>query len=111
MNFAEAETYLFSLGNAVETMKLAGEYQHASGGAGRPKGSTKSAGAGTTVKVVFAILIRSVWAGIRTGFYFASSYLDQERIKIDGSDVSENALQTRFAGTELPKACRRRALT
>ncbi len=94
MNFDEAESYLLSLGNEVETMKLGLENITALLAAlGNPHNNyLKVQVAGTNGKGSVCAFLDSicVHAGIRTGV-FTSPHLVSitERIRIGGEDISE----------------------
>lgn len=94
MNFAEAEKYLISLGNEVETMKLGlDNIRTLLTALGDPQTSyLKVQIAGTNGKGSVCAFLDSICreAGIRTGL-FTSPHLVSitERIRIAGADVSE----------------------
>lgn len=94
MNFRDAENYLFSLGNEVETMKLGLEnITRLLDALGRPQENyLKVQVAGTNGKGSVCAFLDSICgrANIRTG-RFTSPHLISitERIKIDGVDIAE----------------------
>ncbi|MGD9562539.1 MAG: folylpolyglutamate synthase/dihydrofolate synthase family protein [Pyrinomonadaceae bacterium] len=95
MSFEEAESYLYSLGNEVETMKLGLENITALLAAlGDPQNTYKKVQvAGTNGKGSVCAFLDSicVHAGIRTGLYTSPHLVSiRERIKIDGADISED---------------------
>ena len=94
MNFAEAESYLYSLGNEVETMKLGLENISALLAAlGNPQNRYKKAQvAGTNGKGSVCAFLDSIClqAGIKTGLYTSPHLISiTERIKIGGTNISE----------------------
>ncbi len=94
LNFEEAESYLFSLGNEVETMKLGLEnIRRLLDALGRPQDNfLKVQVAGTNGKGSVCAFLDSicVHAGIRTGLYTSPHLISiRERIRIDGVDISE----------------------
>lgn len=96
MNFREAESYLLSLGNEVETMKLGLDNITALLAAiGSPQTSyLKVQVAGTNGKGSVCAFLDSICleSGIRTGRYTSPHLVSlRERIKIDGVDISETA--------------------
>ena len=94
MNFAEAEKYLYSLGNEVETMKLGleniGRLLHA---LGEPHTKYfKVQVAGTNGKGSVCAFVDSICleAGIRTGLYTSPHLVSiTERVRIGGVDIDE----------------------
>ena len=95
MNFEEAQSYLYSLGNEVETMKLGLENITALLVAlGEPhKRYKKVQVAGTNGKGSVCAFLDSICreAGIRTGLYTSPHLVSiTERIKIDGVDIAED---------------------
>lgn len=95
MNFNEAETYLYSLGNEVEAMKLGLENITALLAAlGEPQTNYKKVQvAGTNGKGSVCAFLDSICreAGIRTGLYTSPHLISiTERIKIDGVDIAED---------------------
>lgn len=95
MNFAEAEAYLYSLGNEVETMKLGLKNISALlAGLGEPQTKYKKVQvAGTNGKGSVCAFLDSICraADIRTGLYTSPHLISiTERIKIDGVDISED---------------------
>ncbi|MEQ1604848.1 MAG: folylpolyglutamate synthase/dihydrofolate synthase family protein [Pyrinomonadaceae bacterium] len=94
MNFRESESYLLSLGNEVETMKLGLENIHTLLDAlGSPQNNyLKVQVAGTNGKGSVCAFLDSICfeAGISTGLYTSPHLVSiTERIKIGGNDVSE----------------------
>ena len=94
MNFAEAEAYLYSLGNEVETMKLGLENISALlADLGHPQKNYKKVQvAGTNGKGSVCAFLNSIClqAGIRTGLHTSPHLVSiTERIKIDGNDIAE----------------------
>ncbi len=94
MNFAEAEKYLISLGNEVETMKLGLDNIRALLTAlGDPQTNyLKVQIAGTNGKGSVCAFLDSICreAGIRTGLFTSPHLISiTERIRIAGNDVSE----------------------
>lgn len=95
MNFSEAESYLYSLGNEVEAMKLGLEnIRTLLAGLGNPHEKYfKVQVAGTNGKGSVCAFLNSicVHAGINTGLYTSPHLVSiTERIKIDGVDISED---------------------
>ena len=95
MTFDEAESYLYSLGNEVETMKLGLENITAMLAAlGDPQNNYKKVQvAGTNGKGSVCAFLDSICreAGIRTGLYTSPHLISiTERIKIDGVDIAED---------------------
>lgn len=95
MNFAEAQSYLFSLGNEVETMKLGLENITALLAAlGEPQNKYKKVQvAGTNGKGSVCAFLDSICreAGIRTGLYTSPHLVSiTERVKINGMDIDED---------------------
>lgn len=95
MNFAEAEAYLFSLGNEVETMKLGLEnISTLLASLGDPQTKYKKVQvAGTNGKGSVCAFLDSICgeADIRRGLYTSPHLVSiTERIKIDGVEISEN---------------------
>lgn len=95
MNFAEAESYLYSLGNEVEAMKLGLENTRTLlEELGEPQTQyLKVQVAGTNGKGSVCAFLDSISreAGIRTGLYTSPHLVSiTERIKINGVDVSED---------------------
>lgn len=95
MNFAEAESYLFSLGNEVEAMKLGLEnVRTLLAELGNPQQKyLKVQVAGTNGKGSVCAFLDSICrqADIRTGLYTSPHLISiTERIKIDGSDIGED---------------------
>lgn len=95
MNFQEAESYLFSLGNEVETMKLGLENITALLAAlGEPQNNYKKVQvAGTNGKGSVCAFLDSICreANIRTGLYTSPHLMSiTERVKIDGVDIAED---------------------
>ena len=94
MEFREAEDYLLSLGNEVETMKLGLDNISALLAAlGKPQEKyLKVQVAGTNGKGSVCAFLDSIWlqAGIKTGV-FTSPHLVSitERVRINGKDISE----------------------
>jgi dihydrofolate synthase / folylpolyglutamate synthase len=108
VNFAEAESYLFSLGNEVETMKLGLEnIRTLLAALGNPQHDYRKVQvAGTNGKGSVCAFLDSicVGAGIRTGRYTSPHLVSiRERVKIDGTDISE-ADFARYATTVRAKA-------
>lgn len=94
MNFEEAENYLYSLGNEVETMKLGlDNIRILLAALGDPHTRYKKVQvAGTNGKGSVCAFLDSicVHAGIRTGLYTSPHLVSiRERIKIDGTDIGE----------------------
>lgn len=94
MTFAEAEKYLFSLGNEVEAMKLGLENITALlAELGDPQTKYfKIQVAGTNGKGSVCAFVDSICrqAGIKTGLYTSPHLISiTERIKIDGENISE----------------------
>lgn len=95
MNFREAESYLLSLGNEVEAMKLGLEnIRVLLTGLGKPAiGIPKVQIAGTNGKGSVCAFLNSICleAGIKSGL-FSSPHLVSitERIRISGQEISEN---------------------
>lgn len=94
MNFCEAEDYLYSLGNEVETMKLGLENITALLAAlGSPhRKYLKVQVAGTNGKGSVCAFLNSICheAGILAGMYTSPHLVSiRERVKIDGRDISE----------------------
>ncbi len=95
MNFAEAEAYLFSLGNEVETMKLGLEnITILLAALGDPQANYKKVQvAGTNGKGSVCSFLDSICgkADIRRGLYTSPHLVSiTERIRIDGRDISED---------------------
>jgi len=95
VNFAEAEAYLYSLGNEVETMKLGLEnITILLAALGDPQTKYKKVQvAGTNGKGSVCAFLDSICgeAGIRRGLYTSPHLVSiTERIKIDGVDISED---------------------
>ena len=95
MNFEEAQSYLYSLGNEVETMKLGLENITALLIAlGEPQSKYKKVQvAGTNGKGSVCAFLDSICreAEIRTGLYTSPHLVSiTERIKIDGVDIAED---------------------
>ena len=95
MNFEESQSYLYSLGNEVETMKLGLENITALLTAlGEPHNKYKKVQvAGTNGKGSVCAFLDSICreAGIRTGLYTSPHLVSIiERIKIDGADIAED---------------------
>ncbi len=95
MNFQEAESYLFSLGNEVETMKLGLENITALLAAvdDPQKKYPKVQVAGTNGKGSVCAFLESICsrAGIRTGLYTSPHLVSiRERIRIAGEDIAED---------------------
>lgn len=101
MNFPEAENYLYSLGNEVETMKLGldniGTLLDA---LGNPQNNYKKVqvagtnGKGSVCAFLDSICVR---AGIKTGLYTSPHLVSiTERVKIGGVDIAEDEF-ARFA--------------
>jgi dihydrofolate synthase/folylpolyglutamate synthase len=95
VNFAEAEAYLYSLGNEVETMKLGLENTTVLLNAlGDPQTNYKKVQvAGTNGKGSVCAFLDSICggAGIRRGLYTSPHLMSiTERIRIDGVDISED---------------------
>lgn len=95
MNFSESETYLLSLGNEVETMKLGlDNIRTLLDALGNPqKNYKKIQVAGTNGKGSVCVFLNSICvnAGIKTGLYTSPHLISiTERIKIDGTDISED---------------------
>jgi len=95
MNFSEAEAYLFSLGNEVETMKLGLENITALlAELGDPQTRYKKVQvAGTNGKGSVCAFLDSICrvADVRTGLYTSPHLISiTERIKIDGVDISDD---------------------
>lgn len=95
MNFKEAEAYLFSLGNEVETMKLGLEnITTLLAALGDPQtGYKKVQVAGTNGKGSVCAFLDSICgaADIRRGMYTSPHLVSiTERIRIDGVDISED---------------------
>jgi len=94
VNFAEAEAYLYSLGNEVETMKLGLEnITTLLSVLGDPQTNYKKIQvAGTNGKGSVCAFLDSICgeAGIRRGLYTSPHLISiTERIRIDGVDISE----------------------
>lgn len=94
MNFQEAESYLYSLGNEVETMKLGLEnITTLLAALGDPQNRYKKVQvAGTNGKGSVCAFLDSICreAGIRTGLYTSPHLVSvTERVKIDGADIHE----------------------
>ncbi len=95
MNFSEAESYLYSLGNEVEAMKLGLEnIRTLLAALGDPQKNYKKVqvagtnGKGSVCAFLDSICVR---AGIKTGLYTSPHLVSiTERIKIDGVDISEH---------------------
>ena len=106
MNFEEAQSYLYSLGNEVETMKLGLENITALLAAlGEPHNNYRKVQvAGTNGKGSVCAFLDSICreAGIRTGLYTSPHLVSiTERIKIGGVDIAEEEfahLATRVRG-------------
>ncbi|MEK7855800.1 MAG: Mur ligase family protein, partial [Acidobacteriota bacterium] len=95
MDFAAAESYLFSLGNEVETMKLGlGNIRKLLGALGDPhKNYVKVQVAGTNGKGSVCAFLDSIClqAEIHTGRYTSPHLISiTERVKIDGVDIAES---------------------
>ena len=95
MNFAQAEAYLYSLGNEVEAMKLGLEnICTLLAEIGKPdERYLKVQVAGTNGKGSVCAFLDSICrtAGIRTGLYTSPHLVSiTERIKIDGTVISED---------------------
>ncbi len=95
MNFAEAENYLYSLGNEVETMKLGLEnISRLLSALDHPQNKyLKVQIAGTNGKGSVCAFLDSICisAGIRTGRYTSPHLISiTERIKIGGEDISKS---------------------
>ena len=95
MNFQEAESYLFSLGNEVETMKLGLEnITTLLAALGNPQNNYKKVQvAGTNGKGSVCAFLDSICreADIRTGLYTSPHLVSiTERVKIDGEDIGED---------------------
>lgn len=94
MNFPEAENYLFSLGNEVETMKLGlDNIRTLLDALGNPQNDYKKIqvagtnGKGSVCAFLDSICVR---AGIKTGLYTSPHLLSiTERVKIGGVDISD----------------------
>jgi dihydrofolate synthase/folylpolyglutamate synthase len=107
MNFAEAEAYLYSLGNEVETMKLGLEnITTLLAAIGDPQAQYKKVQvAGTNGKGSVCAFLDSILgqADIRRGLYTSPHLISiTERIRIDGVDITEKtfaALATRVRET------------
>ncbi len=96
MNFAEAETYLYALGNEVETMKLGLEnIRTLLSALGDPQTKyLKVQVAGTNGKGSVCVFLDSICrsAGVRTGLYTSPHLISiTERIRIDGDDIEREA--------------------
>lgn len=94
MNFAEAESYLYSLGNEVEAMKLGLEnIRTLLAELGNPQDNyLKVQVAGTNGKGSVCAFLDSICgeAGIRRGLYTSPHLVSiTERIKIDGVEIGE----------------------
>jgi len=94
VNFGEAEEYLFSLGNEVDTMKLGlANITTLLAALGSPQtGYPKVQIAGTNGKGSVCAFLNSIClqAGIKTGMYTSPHLISiRERIKTAGSDISE----------------------
>ena len=94
MNFGEAEEYLFSLGNEVDTMKLGlANITTLLAALGSPQTVyPKVQIAGTNGKGSVCAFLNSIClqAGIKTGMYTSPHLISiRERIKTAGSDISE----------------------
>lgn len=101
MNFGESESYLLSLGNEVETMKLGLEnIRTLLNALGNPQNRyLKVQVAGTNGKGSVCAFLDSICfeAGIPTGLYTSPHLVSiTERIKIGGKDISEEEF-ARFA--------------
>jgi dihydrofolate synthase/folylpolyglutamate synthase len=95
VNFSEAESYLYSLGNEVEAMKLGLEnIRTLLVALGNPHEKyLKVQVAGTNGKGSVCAFLNSIClrAGIKTGLYTSPHLVSiTERIKIDGVDISED---------------------
>ncbi len=95
MNFAEAEKYLYSLGNEVETMKLGleniGCLLHALGGPHTKYFKVQVAGTNGKGSVCAFIDSICLEAGIRTGLYTSPHLVSiTERVRIAGVDIGES---------------------
>jgi dihydrofolate synthase/folylpolyglutamate synthase len=95
VNLSEAESYLYSLGNEVEAMKLGLEnIRTLLAALGDPHNSYKKVQvAGTNGKGSVCAFLNSicVHAGIKTGLYTSPHLVSiTERIKIDGIDINED---------------------
>lgn len=94
MNFQQAEAYLYSLGNEVETMKLGlGNITGLLAALGAPQKSYKKVQiAGTNGKGSVCAFLDSICgqAGISRGLYTSPHLISiTERIKIDGAGIGE----------------------
>lgn len=94
MNFLEAESYLLSLGNEVETMKLGlDNIRKLLGTLGNPETNyLKVQVAGTNGKGSVCAFLDSIClrAGIKTGVFTSPHLMSvTERVRIDGNDISE----------------------
>lgn len=94
MNFAEAESYLYSLGNEVETMKLGlANVTTLLDELGRPQEKyLKVQVAGTNGKGSVCAFLGSICmrANIRAGVFTSPHLISvRERISIDGADINE----------------------
>jgi dihydrofolate synthase/folylpolyglutamate synthase len=97
VNFSEAESYLFSLGNEVEAMKLGLEnIRTLLGALGNPHEKyLKIQVAGTNGKGSVCAFLDSICreAGIAVGLYTSPHLVSiTERIRIDGVDMSEGEI-------------------
>lgn len=94
MNFREAESYLLSLGNEVETMKLGlDNVRTLLSALGDPQtGYIKLQVAGTNGKGSVCAFLGSICqeAGIRTGVFTSPHLISiTERVRINGTDISD----------------------
>jgi len=95
VDFCEAQSYLFSLGNEVETMKLGLEnIRKLLKALGDPQGKyTKVQVAGTNGKGSVCAFLDSIYlqAGVRTGRFTSPHLISiRERVKVGGEDISED---------------------
>ncbi|QYO62382.1 bifunctional folylpolyglutamate synthase/dihydrofolate synthase [Leptolyngbya sp. 7M] len=95
MNFAEAESYLYSLGNEVEAIKLGLENIRALlAELGNPQEKyLKVQVAGTNGKGSVCVFLDSICrqADVKTGLYTSPHLISiTERIKINGADIGED---------------------
>ena len=95
MNFEESRSYLYSLGNEVETMKLGlANITALLAALGKPHNKYKKVQvAGTNGKGSVCAFLDSICreANIRTGLYTSPHLVSiTERIKIDGVDIAED---------------------
>jgi dihydrofolate synthase/folylpolyglutamate synthase len=94
VNFQEAESYLLSLGNEVETMKLGlDNIRKLLAALGNPETNyLKVQVAGTNGKGSVCAFLDSIClhAGIKTGVFTSPHLMSiTERVRIDGADISE----------------------